>query len=477
MLNNNYSNIYSTLDFPKKPNKNEVITFTNIDNNNFTLSGSKIICNNPGRWSLYIEFQIYSYTTQTDSVKDILNTWLLVNGKNVDNSNAASSSTILSGTNTLVQAFCIELNKNDYFECGIRASSVSSDVNIGIKQLLNNTNVYAPSVIMTLNIILPDPNNIFKNYANFISNNNYPNKANTIENVILTEVDTNDFTLDGTKIICNNPGTWVFLIQAQLYCYNNSTVGSNGQIDIWATLNSERPTSNFVTSVTTQNEVTVLCSGGAAPLQKNDYLEVGILSSSLDDNINAGIVGYIAPSNVYCPSFISSAYKIDYPSVPIQFSPGQFYNNSSYIYSFLTAPSKPNNNEKVLINGSSQLDFSIDGSKIICNNPGQWFFNAQYQIVSYKNNTSNIGINAQLNGWLILNGTNLENSDASCSIEKLGESKTLLITYAINLQKGDYIECGIRSSSLDNNLNVIIQSNAGPTSGLVASLAISANKI
>ena len=476
-MNNNFSNIYSTLDFPNNSNENEVIVFTNIDNNNFTLSGSKIICNNAGRWSLYIEYQIYSYTTQTDTVKDILNTWLLVNGQNVDNSNAASSSTILSGTNTLVQAFCIELNTNDYIECGIRASSASnsSDVNIGIKQFLNNTNVYAPSVIMTLDMISPDPNNIFKNYANFISNNNYPAKANVSEYIVLSEVDTNDFTLDGTKIICNNPG--IILTQSQLYCYNNSTVGSNGQIDIFGSVNSSNPASNFTTSVTMKNEVTVLCYGGVLELKKDDYIEIGILSSSLDNNINVGIVGYNAPSNVYCPSFISSAYKVDYSPIPIQFSPGQFYKNSSNIYSLSTSPSKPNNNEKVLINGSSELDFSIDSSKIICNNPGQWFFNAQYQIVSYKNNTTNIGINAQLDGWLILNDIKVENSDASCSIEKLGDSKTLLITYSISLQKGDYIEWGIRSSSLDNNLNIIIQSNTGPTSGLVASLLISANKI
>lgn len=476
MSNNfkNYANIYSTINSPNIANNNETVIFTNIENDDFTLNGSKIICNNAGSWTLTIEYQIYSYVNQQDFVKDILDTWLIINGKNVDNSNSTSTSTILSGSNTLVQSFCIELNINDYFECGIRSSSYDSNVNIGIKSFLDQSNIDSPSVIISVSKISSD--GIYKNFANLFSTNNYPSKVNNNEYVSMTNIDTNDFTLDGNKIICNNPGIWSVLSQSQLYCYNNSTVGLNGQIDIFGSLNGiPYPVGDSSTSVTTKNEFNVLCFGGIVQLKKNDYLEIGIRSSSLDNNINAGIIGFTSSSGIYCPSFITSAYKISDIPIPIQFLPGQFYVNAANIFSLVTSPIKPNTNEIIPITISETLDFTINNTQIICNNPGTWFLSGQYQINSYV--TNDIGINAQLDGWLLLNGVNIPNISSTCSVEKLGQTKTLLITYIINLNKGDYIEFGIRSNSLDNKLNVVIKSDIGPNGSLNPSFLLSVNKI
>ena len=471
-MTSDYANVYSTNNGPLKANVNELVVFTNSDTTDFELSGSRLICKNPGIWTFISQYQLYSNITSTEYVKAILDGWFLLNGVAIPGSDASSSTSILSGTNVLVIELVLELNVDDYVELGVRCSSYNDKVDVEIKSILDQYEIGTPSVILSLLKIRNIPSE-FKDYANFYSTLTYPKNVNQNEYLTITNVDTPDFTLDGDKIVCNNPGIWSIISQYQMYCLNSSTIGQNAQIDVWINVNGvDIRFSNASANILLKGQTNVICLSGNLLFNKGDNIKVGIRSSSLDGILNTECIGWTSSSGIYVPSIIGTAYKVNY--APIYVSPTELYANAVNINSFGTFPSLPNIAEYIVYDYISSQDFTISGTKLICNNPGNWTFCSQYQCTSYANSIA--GINSQINGWFSKNGTSISQSNAILSCTTLGQSNILVVQAVIELNLNDYIEVGVLSNSVDNKLNTVIKTFLGPTGIISPCSRLVANK-
>lgn len=465
----NYANISSNLPFPQKANRNEYVVFTSTDSPDYVIEDSRLVCKNPGTWTFVCQYQLYSNSTSNVIQKgervidSILDGWIRVNGEIVPGSDATSSSAILSGTNVLVIEYCVQMNDGDSIEFGIRSSSYDKKVHIQVLEIIDENLIGTPSVILTaLKLREPLFPSEFKNYANLFSTKSYPLKVNQNEYIEITDTDTNDFVLEGDKVICMNPGFWAITSQYQIYAYNNSDVGKNSEIDVWVNLNDiDIRFSNASSSILCKNELNVLCLVGTLYFEKGDYIKVGIRSTSLDQKFNAGVISYIAPSGILAPSIITTAYKVDYLPMPVPGTIDQFYYNSTNINSFGNFPTKANTNEYIVYDFNGSADFKLDGTKVICQNPGTWSFCSVYECYSFKQST--VGVNSEINGWFSYNGVIVEDSCAIVSVTELAQTNVLVIQYVKELKEGDYIEIGVRSGSLDGQLNAAIRTRTGPT--------------
>ena len=95
------------------------------------------------------------------------------------------------------------------------------------------------------------------------------------------------------------------------------------------------------------------------------------------------------------------------------------YSNYSNPLSLTSAPTAVNVPQTVPIDAVDTADWVIDPATqgLVCKNAGVWNILAQYQLVNI-NPTDNAS-DAQIDGWYIINGEKLDNSDAantaSCS--------------------------------------------------------------
>lgn len=137
-------------------------------------------------------------------------------------------------------------------------------------------------------------------------------------------------------------------------------------------------------------------------------------------------------------------------------------------------------------------------TRIVCQNPGKWEIVNQYQLdclrssqisaddgddhgEDYKrshlvlpNNLTEVGGPHQLSGFAVLgnlhdgDGKPIDNSSATCTVEKKGDKVVLVIAYTVDLKKDDYFKVGVVSSDCSV---AIINSYPGAT-GLVDPICI-----
>ena len=146
----NFANVTSLIDLPLKPNNNELVVLSTQDTNDFTINGNKLIVKNPGKWLVLNQYQLYSYQKQDSGADGLLDGWFRVNGVNVSNSDATTSSSVLSGVNVLPIAIALNAKLGDELEFGIRCSSQNNEVSSGMKKYVAPTTITAPSTIITL---------------------------------------------------------------------------------------------------------------------------------------------------------------------------------------------------------------------------------------------------------------------------------------------------------------------------------------
>ena len=465
----NFANISSSLRFPRLPNNNELVIFDNTDTPDFTLNGTKLVCNNAGNWNLLAQYQLVNYSQSLVQAQSQIDGWVRVNGVNIENSDATSSVNNIGGVNVLTIGISLYLKVNDTVEWGIRSSSYdTSEVVCVIDSYTASTGVIAPSIILTAYKILDSVNN-FKNYTNLISNINYPSLPNRNEFIKFTNTDNSDFTLNNTRIVCNNPGTWNFIAQYQAYSYKTTNLGINSELDGWVSLNGVNiENSDASWSSTLLNELGVLTIGTIIELKVGDYVEFGVRSSSLDNNLNIGIINYLTPTSITAPSIILTTYKVKEP----EFN----FKNYANIVSFSNLPLRTNDNELCILNKIDTSDFTVDNAtRLVVKNPGKWVFLSQYQLYSYDNNIT--GPNGLVDGWFRVNGVNVPNSDATSSSAVLSGVNVLPIALVVDLKLNDYVEFGVRSTSLNNKVTTGIKELLPQTRINAPSLILSAHKI
>ena len=306
----NYANISSNTNFPSTPNKNEYISFTDIDTNDFSINGSKLVCNNAGTWSLTAQYQCYAYNTTDLGVQSQIDGWITVNGVNIEYSDASWASTLVNELGVLTIGSVLVLEKGDSVEFGVRSSSLDNKINSGIINYLTPTNIIAPSIILSVfkvNSLL----NGFANFANVTSLIDLPLKPNNNELVVLSTQDTNDFTINGNKLIVKNPGKWLVLNQYQLYSYQKQDSGADGLLDGWFRVNGVNvPYSDATTSSSVLSGVNVLPIAIALNAKLGDELEFGIRCSSQNNEVSSGMKKYVAPTTITAPSTIITLLKI-----------------------------------------------------------------------------------------------------------------------------------------------------------------------
>lgn len=96
-------------------------------------------------------------------------------------------------------------------------------------------------------------------------------------------------------------------------------------------------------------------------------------------------------------------------------------------------------------------------TRIVCQNPGKWEIVNQYQLDCLRTsselyNITGVGGPHQISGFTVLgnvhhgDGHPLDNSSATCTVEKKGDKVVLVIAYTVDLKKGDYFKVGVVSS-------------------------------
>lgn len=307
----NYANIYSTINGPVHPNKNEVMEMNYIDSNDFCFDGSKIICKNSGKWNFLTQYQGYGYNTTDLGVQSQLDGWFRKNGVDIPGSDAAWSCTLKNEVGVLSVAAVIELNEGDYVEIGVRSSSLDGNLNVGSVGFVPPTGIRAPSVILTafkVKSLLND----YSNYANISCFTDAPLVSNTNSSLFWDATDTNDFSIDGSKLIVKNGGKWSFLVQYQLYNYAKCLTGPNGIIDGWVRLNGvDVLGSDASTSSSVLSGVNVLPIAGIFELKEGDYIEFCVRCSSIDNLLTTGVKTFLPPSEVRAPTVILTCSQLE----------------------------------------------------------------------------------------------------------------------------------------------------------------------
>lgn len=432
----NFANIFATESFPKKPNTNEFVVFSDSDTSDFKLDGTKLVCQNAGNWNLIAQYQLVNYRTYEHQAGAEIDGWIRLNGVDVADSDATNSVNNVGGVNVLAISVCLTLKKGDEVEWGIRSSSYETErVVLGVQSYVANTGILAPSVILTCQKLLEDQGE-FKNYANLFSTINAPLLPNNNETMKINNTDTKDFELKDGKVICKNAGKWNILSQYQCYSYKTTDLGVQGQIDGWFKLNGKDVSDSDATwSTTLKNEVGVLAIGAVFDLKEGDEIEIGVRSSSLDNKLNAGVVGFMTPTGIRAPSIILTAFKV---------------NGGSNIASFTNAPLIPNKNSLLKWDFNDSDEFELNGTQIIAKKQGIFQFAIQYQLYNYSK--CKTGPNGLLDGFLRLNGVDVPASDATTSSSVLSGVNVLPICAVFELNEGDVVEIGVRASSIDNLL-------------------------
>ena len=302
-----YANFYSTLTYPKNVNENEYLTITNVDTPDFTLDVDKIICNNPGIWSIMSQYQMYCLNSSTIGQNAQIDVWANVNGIDIRFSNASANVVLKGQTNVICLSGNLLFNKGDYIKIGIRSSSLDGILNTQCIGWTSSSGVYVPSIIGTAHKvnyapIIISPTELYSNAVNINSFGTFPSLPNKAEYIVYDYISSQDFTISGTKLICNNAGTWTFCTQYQCSCYADSIAGINSQINGWFSKNGKAISqSNAILSCTTLGESNILVVQAVIELNINDYIEVGILSNSIDNKLNVAVETFLGPTGITSP--------------------------------------------------------------------------------------------------------------------------------------------------------------------------------
>lgn len=461
---NTFSNslsIISDIQSPKKPNTNEFIYFNVSETNDFYIDpndNSKVICNNPGTWFIFPQFQLTCLKDSKFPANSQYDSWLSKNG--VVTFDYTVTLTKKNETNLFPTIIVYTLNKGDYIQFGSRSSSLDEELYIVTKTIKDEKSPVSNAVFLDGMKLLTNNklNSGFLNYCNFITTLSAPTNTNTNQFIPITNLDSYDFSIninDNTQVICNNSGKWTFFVGIQNYGNNTGQGGIDTSIDFWFVVNGVNVENTDVV-ITTIEKGDYLSSTNSYTLflNKNDILQIGIRSNSLNNILNSNIRYFLAPTGYDNYPFGISAFKL--PTFSNETTKTGFTGYSNII-SLVNSPKLPNNLEKIVFsdNNINDKDFSINNTKLICNNPGKWIIFAQYLI--YSLNTTTNGDNSQLIGWLIVNGKKKEASSSRQSSTFLGQYNVLTIVNNQKLNKNDVIELGILSSSLDNKLNVIVK--------------------
>ena len=302
-----YANLYSTITYPKKVNENEYLAMTNVDTSDFTINGDRIICNNPGIWSIMSQYEMYCINSSIIGQNAQMDVWVNVNGIDIRFSNASANVLLKGETNVICLSGNLLFNKGDYIKVGIRSSSLDSKLNTECIGWTSSSGVYNPSIIVTaykVNYapIIISPTEIYANAVNINSFGTFPTLPNIAEYIVYDYISSQDFTISGTKLICNNPGTWTFCTQYQCTSYADSTAGINSQINGWFSKNGIAVSqTNAILSCTRLGQSNILVVQSVIPLILNDYIEVGVLSNSVDNKLNAVIKTFLGPTGITSP--------------------------------------------------------------------------------------------------------------------------------------------------------------------------------
>ena len=462
----NYINSFSNISCPSSPNNNEFVKFEYIDNPDFTLNpndNSQLICNNPGKWFLLPQFQTFVVNDSDYSSNSQIDCWVVLNGVPIYGDDAGFVNINKNEAGVFPLGFVGNFKKGDFIQYGVRSTSLDGNLNIILYNIPTSTGVNCPSVILSgfkiLTNIIPDSST--KGFFNVSTTLNLPYKANNNEYVYFDNIDSYDFNVDLTdnsKLICNNPGKWLLFAQCQPYIYNQTDISTDSTIDFWFSINNnDIPNSDQSISMTLLGKEKVITNSFIYNFALNDILKFGLRSNSLNNNINIGFNTVIAPSGILDAPAVIEAVKL--PSFHNELNSN--FLGYSNIISNISSPKLPNNNEFIFFENNYIIspDFSLDqydNSKLVCNNSGKWLILAQFQVYSFKKETKEN--NTQIDCWLNKNGTIFPNSNSSDSANILGGLNNLTLLLILELKEKDFIQFGIRSSSLDNKLNSIIKS-------------------
>lgn len=126
--------------------------------------------------------------------------------------------------------------------------------------------------------------------------------------------------------------------------------------------------------------------------------------------------------------------------------------NFANLISLQSFPATANTNNFVPLDSVDTKDWTVSGNTLTCNNSGIWNIVSQYQIVGINDISS--GANGTLEGWFNINNFDIPDSAAIGYVSKAGGSVVLTIGYAHKFNKGDVLRFGVRSDSIDGNLNI-----------------------
>jgi len=379
---NTFSNslsIISDNQSPLKPNTNEFIYFNKTETNDFYIDPkdkSKVICNNPGTWFIFPQFQLTCLRDSKFAANSQYDSWISKNGVVPTGVDYSVNMTKKNETNLMTSIFVFTLNKGDYIQFGSRSSSLDDELYIVTKTIDDEKSPVSNAVFLDGIKLLTNNklNSGFLNYCNFITTATAPTITNTNEFVPITNLDSYDFSIninDNTQLICNNSGKWTFFVAIQSYGNNSGQGGIDTSIDLWFVLNGVNvENTDVVTTTIEKGDFITTTNSYSLFLNKNDILQIGIRSNSLNNIINSYLRNHIAPSGIEDYPLGIAAFKLPTFSNETKKTGFTGYSN---IISLVNSPKLPNNLEKIVFsdNNINNKDFSINNTKLICNNPGK----------------------------------------------------------------------------------------------------------
>jgi hypothetical protein len=146
----NFSNPFSLLTAPTRPNQNQTVPITNIDTHDWTIAhDGALVCQNPGVWSVLSQYQLVNIHAVKDCDDAQIDGWFIVNNQHVTFSDATSTACQLNSKNVLAIGLEQAFNVGDRLEFGIRSSS-DHCLNAVVKSYTAPTGIVAPSLIVSL---------------------------------------------------------------------------------------------------------------------------------------------------------------------------------------------------------------------------------------------------------------------------------------------------------------------------------------
>jgi hypothetical protein len=128
-------------------------------------------------------------------------------------------------------------------------------------------------------------------------------------------------------------------------------------------------------------------------------------------------------------------------------------------FTIAAAPTRANENQFVPWLFSDTPDWMIsetDTNALVCMNPGVWNIAVQYQIIGRRPTTD--AFDSTVVGWLNVNGVDVPNSAATQYASRPNANNVLVVCIANRFNVGDEVRLGIRSLSVDGDLNVGVNS-------------------